>query len=289
MSQRTDKRYKPNYFYVVFSVSLLLFLLSGFGLLLLKTNRVFKHLKENIDLIVELKNDAPQSAIDRLKEYIDSNPAVKSKSYRFISKEEGARFLAEEFGEDFMLLGLPNPLYDLITFNVNADYMQRDSLHSITSKIDAFEIVNDVYYQNNMVNYITDNIQRITYAAIVISFILLLVVVVLIHNTVKLSLYSNRFLVKNMQLVGASWGFISRPYLKRSFWNGILSACLAIGLVFLTIYLLEEILPGTIFLYPIIDLILLIVVIFAVSILINLFSTYYTVNKYLKMRVDDLY
>ena len=258
-------------------------------MILLKTNRVFKELKESIDIIIEIKNGSSGSDINDLRQFISTSDYIKPNSLNFINKEKGAKLLEKEFGEEFMLLGLPNPLYDIISFNVVTEFMEEEALANIVENLKGFTIVNDVYYESSILSYVADNFQRIGYGTLVMGIVMIIVVSVLIHNTVKLALHANRFILKNMQLVGASWSFITNPYLRKSVWLAVISSFFAIILLSSFVYWLRMNLPEIDFLSPIADVILLIVVIFALSIAINFLSTYLAVKRYLKMRVDDLY
>ena len=289
MAQISSKRLSPNYFYVIFSEALLLFLLGLFGLILLKAGTIFKEMRESLDIIVELKNEVGTEAIDQLNLFIKESDFLKPGSFEFISKERGAKILEEEFGKEFILLSLPNPLYDIITFNVQASFMEEEKLKALAKEVERYEAVNQVYYEPSLFTTIADNFQKITLSLAILSLILIVVVIVLIRNTVKLALYANRFLVKNMQLVGASWSFISNPYLRKSIWQGILSALIALIFLGLLIYWLKINLPEINFLSPIQGILALIVLIFALSAGINFASTYFTIKRYLKMRVDDLF
>ena len=289
MSRIYSKRLKANYWYVILSEALLLFLLAAVGLLLLKANRLFNQLKESIDIVVELKNGVDQNNFRQLKTYVIGHSNVIPDSYNFISKEKGAELLEEEFGEEFVLLGITNPLYDVVTFNMKAPAMTREQLEAVTNRVKQFDVVNNVYYEPSVFNYIADNLRWFALTTLAIGLILVVVVMVLIHNTVKLALHANRFLIKNMQLVGASRSFITRPYLSKSIWNGVISAFIALVLLCVSIYFLMNSLPNIDLIRPIEDFILLIVVIFTIGITINLLSTYSAVKRYLKVRVDDLY
>ena len=206
-----------------------------------------------------------------------------------VSKEDGARMMQDEFGDAFLKLDMANPLYDVLTFNVKADYVNSVGMEEIKKRLEGFEHVNDVFYQESIADAIADNLKNISYWILGSGFFFLFVAIALILNTIRLALYSNRFLIKNMELVGASWGFISKPFLIRSFWHGLLCGILAIGVLSALIYwvfysqtnLKEQLhIPGVLILFG---------SLLFIGIFLNVFSTYFVVNKYLKMRVDDLY
>jgi len=280
---------KPNYFFSIISVSLVLFLLGLFGLIILQGKQLIRTSKEKIEIITEMENAAGEEGIQDVKTWLENRAFIKPGSVKYISKEKGAAMMREEFGEDFLKLDLPNPLYDVLTFNVRAKFMQPDSLARIKAALKEYPFVNDVFYQESLIDVIAKNLQEISFIALGIGVFFLLVAATLIHNTIRLALYSNRFLIKNMELVGASWEFISRPYILRSLKHGFLSAILAIGILAALLFLAQRDLP------ELKDMLFIpgIAVLFAVLLILGLiicgFSTYFVVNKYLKMRVDELY
>jgi cell division transport system permease protein len=280
---------KPNYLYSIVSVALVLFLLGFFGLIIIHAQRLVSGLKEKINVMVELKEGTNTEAVAGIEEYLHQSEFVRPGSAVFISKEEAAGLMRKDFGEDFMKLDLPNPLYDVITFNVRSSYMQPDSLEKIRATIREMSVVSDVYYQESLLNEISENIGRIGYIALVIGLFFLLVAVTLIHNTIRLALYSNRFLIKNMQLVGASWEFISRPYLMRSVRHGILSGLISTAGLALMLAWTWQGLPELKSLQHMPSFAALFTGLLLIGVLINITSTFHVVKKYLKMRVDDLY
>ncbi len=197
--------------------------------------------------------------------------------------------MQREFGEDFLKLDLPNPYFDVYSFNVKANYMRADSLQEIRSKIKAFSFVNDVYYQESLISEVANNLRRVSYLALGLGLFFIFVAVTLIHNTVRLALYANRFLIKNMALVGASWDFISRPYLIRALIHGLISSTIAIAAIALLSGWLQQQLPELRAVSKIQTLVVLYLGLVIVGIFINTASTFFVVKKYLRMRQDDLY
>lgn len=282
-------RTKPNYFYAVISVALVLFLLGFFALMVLQGQQMIKLSKEKVEIIVELKEDTPQEVREDLAKRLARTQYVKPQSVKFISKEEGAQLMREEFGEEFILLDMPNPLYDVLTFNVKSGYMQPDSLSRIRKVVRELNAVSDVFYQESIAGEIVKNIRKISWLALGLGIFLLFVAFVLIHNTIRLALYANRFIIKNMELVGASWEFISRPYLLRSVWHGLLSGLSAVGGLTLVVVGMHSLLPELGNLNDWLTFALLAAALVLVGIFISTVSTWFVVNKYLKMRVGDLY
>lgn len=282
-------RTKPNYLYSIISVALVLFLLGLFGFIVLFGQQLIVTFKEQVNILIEVKPNAAEEEVLELQERIKESVFVKPNSVQYFSEEEGAEFMQKDFDTDILKLDLTNPLYALITFNVKSAYMSTDSLEGIRNGLRDWTAVNDVYYQENMIDQLIRNMERIGYITLGIGLFLIIVAVTLIHNTIRLALYSNRFLIKNMELVGASWDFITRPYLLKAFQHGLISGILAVGGLYLLIYWIGtdipeinnvEYLPSTLGLFG---------VLIVLGILINTLSTYYVVNKYLRMRVNDLY
>jgi cell division transport system permease protein len=281
---------KPNYFYTLVSVTLVLFLLGLFGLLAVQGKQYIKTLKENIEIIVELKPDTPAAAVDSLNAFLAAAGFYKAGSAAFISKEEGLAMMRAEFGPEFLQLDMANPLYDVVTFNVLADWMEGGKVQLIRQELKQFFFINDVYFQESVADTIALNLRNLSLAVLAAGILLIFVATALILNTIRLALYANRFLIKNMELVGASWGFISRPYLLRSLWHGLLSALLAILALAALLYTAVRFSGQTV--QEWLDLrgtLLVFAALVLMGILLNIAGTYYIVRKYLSMRLDDLY
>ena len=288
-SERQLGRRKPNYLYAIISVALVLFLLGLFGLITIHAQRLVTIFKERVNVLVELPTGVRTEDVKDLERYLDNSLFTKSGTVVFTSKEEAAQEMSEAFGEDFLRLDLPNPLHDVINFNVKATYLNSDSLKQMADKLRFHPHVSAVYYQENLVDVIAKNVSNLSWITLAIGMFFVFVAIVLIHNTIRLALFANRFLIKNMELVGASWGFISRPYLLRSLKYGLLSGLLAIGSLVLCLFWLQRVLPELANLGGWLSFSLLFVLLLILGVVINVGSTYYVVNKYLRMRVDDLY
>ncbi len=282
-------RSKVNYLSVIFSMALVLFMLGLFGYLTLCGRKLVVAFREGINLIVELKPDAEQPGIDYLVNTLQRSYFVKPQSVRFISNEEAARTMAQEFGEDFNKLGLPNPFYHVVTFNVYAAYLQPDSLAGIRASLKEIPVVNDVFYHHSLADAIIANLKKVAWGALAIAVFLIFAAATLIHNTVRLALFANRFLIKNMELVGATWGFISRPYLQRAAWHGLISSALACLALWMMHAGLSAWLPVWHSMQSPEVLGLLCAGLVAAGVGIGVVSTYLVVRKYLRLRVDELF
>ena len=282
-------RTRPNYLYSIISVALVLFALGFFAMAIFNARQLVRSLKERVNLIVELQPDVQKVEIESIRQWMEQSAFAIAGSVEFTSKEQAAEIMREDFGDDFLKLDLPNPLYDVITFNVKAAYLDSDSLKAIRQNLIEQAGVIDVYYQEGLVNEIAENIRSVSLIAIVVLIFFIFISVALIHNTVRLALYANRFLIKNMELVGASWEFISHPYIRRGAWHGVFSGLLAsAGLSLLFLWIQNDI-PGLRSLVDWAGIGILFALLMALGMAINTLSTYYVVRKYLKMRLDDLY
>ena len=289
LGKSPTKRAKPNYAYSIVSMALVLFLLGFFGLILLQTQRLIDIFKERVTVLIEIEPGADSLATATLMNDLHTIEYTKKESIKYISKEEAIQSLQKDFGEEFMALDLPNPLYNVITFNVQSQFMESDLLSQIKKNFKTRAYVNDVYYQEGLVHIIAKNMKKVSWFALGFSLLFLIVAITLIHNTIRLALYSNRFIIKNMELVGASWGFISRPYIQKSIWHGIVSAILAIGGLLLVLLLAQREIMELKALQDVVSSFILFAALLVLGILISGLSTWYVINKYLKMRLDDLY
>ncbi len=283
------KRSKPNYFYSIIGVALVLFLIGSFALIVLNGQSLVNSYKEKMNIMVELKNELPNHEHLKIIQTLEGASFTKSGSVVFTSKEEAAKSLQKDFGDDFSSLGFSNPLYDVINFSTKATYTHPDSLSKIAADLKNNTNIIDVFYQEGLADDIEKNVGKIGFIALIIGVLFIFVAVTLIHNTIKLALYSNRFLIKNMELVGASWRFISRPFLFRSLKNGFFSAIIAIAMLSGLIFFIKS---NMVELTSLLDPYLIGILfsgILILGILITGLSTYYIVNKYLRMRLDDLY
>lgn len=283
------QRTKPNYVYTISSVAMVLFLLGFFSILFSLSRQLGHLLKERVSILVEIEPESNPLLVDSLVRTIQADTIIKSETILLISKEAALASLQEDVGEDLLSLDLPNPLYDVITFNVKADYMTSERLEGLRDKLKSERFVKDVYYQVGLVHQIVTNIKKVSWLFLVLGCLFLVIAITLIHNTVRLALYANRFVIKNMELVGATWEFISKPYIKRSILHGIISAIIAILLLICLLLWANNYLPEIRTLSTGFTLTGIGVTLLLLGILINGLSTYFVINKYLNMRLEDLY
>lgn len=280
-------RLGSSYVTLVVSVSLVLFLLGILGMVLINARQLSDYFRESLSFTIMLKEDAREADIRMLQKELDARPYVKQTEY--VSKDAAAVKLTEELGEDFLdFLGY-NPLMPTIDVYLLADYTHPDSVIKLEKAITEYPVVDEVYYQESILNLINDNVRKITVFLLIISVLLFLIAMTIINNTIRLSIYSKRFLINTMQLIGANRSFIRKPFIFRSLFFGFLAALIAIGLLMGLMYLIEKEF-FTLFTYENINLFLLLCLALAVAgVVINAVSTFFAVNRYLGIHEDKLY
>lgn len=283
----SNKKAKPSYIYAIVGISLVLFLLGILGWLVLNGRTLTRAFKEEVEVEVILHDNTRDEMMLKLGAILEQQPFVRDT--RTITKEEAAEDFFRKGGEDFTELLDFNPLYPSILLKLNAAYVNPESMDEIREFLMQSNIVRDVAYPNLIVDNMNNNFRKIGLILGSISLILFVVVVILIDNTVRLAMFSNRFLIKTMQMVGATRWFITRPFDRRAIWNGLISGIVASAGLWLVISLAESQLQELKTLQMTTSIILLMVGIIILGVLISLLSTHRSVLKYLKMRVDDLY
>ncbi len=278
-----------SYFMSLMSIALVLFLLGVFALLMMHAQKLSNHLKENIGFEVVMNSNVKEAKILQLQRELDSMPAVKSTEY--ITKEEAIRRLSEDLGEDFLqwLGNEENPLLPSIDVRFNANYANNDSIAAIQAQLLKNSDVKDVYYQKSLVGLINQNVNRIGIALMVASLVLLIIAITLIRNTIRLSIYSKRFLVRSMQLVGATPAYIRRPFIRNGILQGFFGGLLADALLALLLYGLTTRIPELTFVQDYTIIIGIFVGIIVLGMLLGGISTRLALRKYLHADVDQLY
>lgn len=291
MSEKSvnQRRVASSYFMSLMSITLVLFLLGVFALLMMHAQKLSKHLKENIGFEIVMNSNVKEANILRLQHELDTMAAVKSTEY--ITKEEAIRRLSEDLGEDFLQwLGTEeNPLLPSIDVRFNAEWANADSLNVIQARLLKNNDIKEIYYQKSLVNVIDQNIRRIGIVLMVVSLILLIIAITLIRNTIRLSIYSKRFLVRSMQLVGATPAFIRRPFVRKGILQGLIGGLLADALLALLIYGLTHRLPELIIVQDYVVIGIVFAGILLLGMLLGGLSTHSALRKYLHADVDRLY
>ncbi len=283
----TRRKLRSSYATSIISISLVLFLLGLVGLLLLNTRRLSTHVLENLGFSIVLKDDAKEVDIIRLQKNLDTKVYVKSTD--FITKEEAARETAEELGEDFIEFLGYNPLPATILVKFYAKYANPDSIAAIQKELQRFEEVDEMRYQESLIHLVNENVRKISLIILAFSAVMLFIAIALVNNTIRMSVYARRFLINTMQLVGATHSFIRKPFLLRSAGHGIYASIIAILLLVGVIYIIQQEFMEVISFedIDILGILFLLVIIF--GIVLNWISTYFAINKYLRMKSDDLY
>ncbi|OFX28695.1 MAG: cell division protein FtsX [Bacteroidetes bacterium GWA2_32_17] len=291
MRQYRDKsiirRLISSYITTVISISLVLFMLGLIGILALSSKRLSNYVKENISFSVFLKDDIKDADILKLQKNLDAAPYVKSTL--FITKDMAAEQLKKDLGEEFVDYLEYNPLPQAIEVKYKAEYANPDSIALIERELKEYSQVSEVYYQKNLVSLINENVNRISLIVLAISILLLIVAMALINNTIRLSVYSKRFNIKTMQLVGATRGFIRWPFLKASVYQGIIASLISIALLSAVIKIADSELNSIISLNDFTLIGLLFGLEILVGVVITSFSSYFAVNKFLRSKSSELY
>ena len=278
---------RSSYLTLVVSVSLVLFLLGVLGLVLINAKELSDYFRESLSFSVMLNDDAKEADIRMLQKDLDGKLYVKSTEY--VSKEEAAVKMKEDLGEDFINFLGDNPLPPSIDVYLYANYTSPDSVAKIEKYVLEYPFVKEVYYQESLLFLINENVRKISFFLLIISSFLFLIALTIINNTIRLSVYSKRFLIRTMQLVGATRSFIRRPFLVQSAFHGLMAALISMSLLMGLLYLIEK----EFFLMFTFEstnlLILLGVSIIVTGVLINIISTYFSVNRYLSISEDKLY
>jgi len=283
----TKRRLMSSYFTTIISISLVLFMLGILGLILLNTQQISNHVKENIGFSIILKGEIKDVDINQIKKTLDAETYVKAT--HFIHPDSAAAELQRDLGEDFISFLGYNPLLPSIDVKLNADYANTDSLSIIEADLLNNPNIKEVIYQKDLVSLVNQNVKKISFYMLAFSGLLLFIATALINNTIRLSIYSKRFLIKTMQLVGARHSFIRRPFVLQGIGNGIVSAFIAIGLIVTILYYLQKQYPQLIDFKNIELYGALFLIIIVIGIIISWISTNLAVSKYLRMESGDLY
>jgi cell division transport system permease protein len=288
ISKSSLKRSKPSYFMAILGVALVLFLLGILGWIIINASKLENYFKGSVQVNTFIREGSRLKEIDSLKTYISSLPYARKVEY--VSKEMARKNFIKEGNEDWNKVLDYNPLPASVDFYLDPEYVNKDSLDRIVADISKYFIVSEVKYPNAVVSNLNDVVRKIAIFLIVLSAILCLIAIILIDNTIKLAMFSNRFLIKTMQMVGATRWFISKPFDKRAVINGLFSALLAIAGISVIIYIVENWwLPEIKVLRDNTWLFLLFLLLTLIGIGITFISTHRSVTKYLKMKLDELY
>ncbi len=291
MSSSYDKFQKrrliSSYFSVVLSVFLVLFLVGILGLFVLNSKKLSDDFKEQIAMTVFFKEEAHDTIIKNFAAELKTAKYVKYSV--FVSKEDAAKVHTEIIGEDFMTFIGANPLQNSFDIHLKADYIDSNNIRKIENKLRGNPMISDIVYDKQLVNLVNDNIKKVSFWILIISGFLTLVAVLLINSSMRLSIHSNRFIIKTMQMVGATKAFIRIPFIWKSIKLGLIGSALAVVSLIITLLYLDSSYPNLGILEEkfLITLVLLGVV--SVGVVITWLSTYFATQRFLNLRTDDLY
>lgn len=271
----------------VISITMVLFLLGLFSVLVMNAKLLSDYVKENLQVQIFINEEADPKQINDIAKQLRANPYVKKLDY--VSKEDAVTILTDDLGEDFVdFLGY-NPLLASFNLTVEANYANSDSLEKVKQQLLVNPVVKEVYYQAGVLDLLNKNIKTIATIVAGFSLLLLLITITLINNSIRLSLYSQRFIIKSMQLVGATTWFIKRPYLLKSLLQGTISVILAVLFLYLVIYFGDRQVPD---LAGLRDKLLSVYIglgLLVLGLVISFVSTWVAINRYLNYKIDDLY
>ena len=271
----------------IISISLVLFLLGLVFLIGLLGNKLSVYVKENISFSIVLKDNQKEADIKKMQKTLDALPYIKSTEY--ISKEQAVKELEEELGENpETFLGF-NPLQASIEVKLHSEYANFISVKLMEKKIKKYTSVSDLLYRKDMMQMVNDNVKRVSLILLTLAVMLMAISFVLISNTIRLLIYSKRFLIHTMKLVGASWGFIRRPFLVRNIWIGILAAAMADAALIGMAYALVRYEPELIEIITPMTMLMVMGSVFVFGVVITFMCAYISINKYLRMKASALY
>ncbi|MGB5461440.1 MAG: permease-like cell division protein FtsX [Eudoraea sp.] len=276
-----------SYFSVVLSIGLVLFLLGVLGLLVLNTKKLADHFKEQIKISVFLKDNAKEVEVDQLQKSLVMSDYTKSAVY--VSKEEAAEVHSAEIGENFLEFLGYNPLKNSIDVALKADFVSTEQVEEIATELAKKDYVEEVSYDKPLIALLTDNVKRISFWILVASAVFTLIAVLLINSSIRLSIYSKRFIIKTMQMVGATKMFIRRPFIWTNIKLGMLGSLIALIALGTVLYYVDMNFPELNLLQDFTILSILFVGVFVLGVLISLISTYFATQRFLNLRTDDLY
>jgi cell division transport system permease protein len=277
----------PSYIYSIIGISLVLFLLGTIGWLAINGRSMTRYFKEQVELQVILHDNTREENTKALQDVLQKQPFVAKSA--IVTKEQAEEEMKKVTGENFMQLLDVNPLYTSIKLNLRSDYVNADSIARIKQFLMQSNIVREVSYEQVMVDKMNATFRKIGLVLGVIAIILFIAVIVIIDNTVRLAMFSNRLLIKTMQMVGATRWFIAKPFDKRAIVTGLISGLVAVGGLFLIMYFASTTFPEFNVFIDYVSISILVICILLMGVMISVLSTHRSVVKYLKLKLDDLY
>ncbi|MEI3011630.1 MULTISPECIES: cell division protein FtsX [Butyricimonas] len=287
MSRTESRKGKSAYFVPTISISLVLIVVGMLVFILLNARAVSDHVKRNIGFAVIVKDNTNEAEIKRVQKILDTQPYVYTSKY--ITKEQAAKSFKKEMGEDFERILGANPLLPSIEIKLNPAYANNDSLAMIEKGLARFDIIHEVYYQKSMIESINENIRRITIIFLIVGAVLVLISFTLIRNMIHLAVYSQRLLIKTMQLVGATPFFICKPFVYGSMWRGFFGALIANLVLLGAIFFVQENVGNVINIMRQDVILLMVGFVILSGVVLSFFSAWFSVRRYLRRDLNDLY
>lgn len=272
---------------VIISLSLVLFVVGLLSLVLINAQKLSNYVKENIGFSIMIKEDIKEIELIEFNKILDAEDFTKST--RFISKEHATKELEKDLGEDFVSFLGYNPVMASIDVKLNSSYANNDSLQNISSRLEKNDIVYEVFYQKNLIKKLNSNVGKISFFLICISIILFFIAFALINNTIRLSVYSKRFIIKTMRLVGAENSFIQKPFLISGIYQGLYSAIFAIFMLIGSIQLIQSETASILNINDLQIIGLVFIVLFCSGIILSGTSTFFAVRKFIYLNEGELY
>jgi cell division transport system permease protein len=281
------RRILNSYFSVVISISIVLFLLGILGLFLLNTKNLVSHFKEQIVMTVFLKDNAKDIEISQMQKKIQLNSATRKVTYT--SKEEAAELYARDIGEDFVEFLGYNPLLNSLDIYFNSTYVNNLSLNETKTEIEVYDFVDEVVFDQPLVTLLDENIQRVSFLLLMISTLFIVIALLLINSSIRLSIYSKRIIIKTMQLVGATKSFIRKPFILNHIRLGILSSILALIALSFLLWKIDKLFPELEMFQRQNELTIIFIGIMFLGIVITGLSTFFATQRYLKLKTNAVY
>jgi cell division transport system permease protein len=291
MKQQNPKKIKKNLittrFTSLINITMVLILLGLLSFVLINNRKLSEYIREKIGFTLVLKDNLNDAELVRLQKVISANSAIKS--IKYIDKETAANDFTKDLGDDFRdFLGY-NPLFASIDVKLYAPFTNGDSLKSLEQKFLKFPEITDVYYQKNLVTLINQNVRKISITILVVSLLLTIIFFGLINNTIRLQIYSQRFIINTMQMVGATNNFIRKPFLLKSVILGFYGSLIASVVLICGIYFYKKELNGLVNYADLTTVLMVVIVVFLFGFIISVLSTWFALNKFLRLKFDELF
>ena len=281
--KHTKRKLASSYMSVVVSMTVVLFLIGFLGIFILNSKKVSDHFKEQIVLSIFIKDSAKNIQIKQLQKTLNLKESIRKVTY--VSKEEASRLYANEIGEDFLEFLGYNPLLNSIDVFLNAQFVKSGEINSLIQTLERYDYIDEIIYDEPLVELLEENIEQISLWIMVLSGIFILVAVLLINSSIRLSIFSKRLVIKTMQLVGANKSFIRKPFIKNHIMMAIISSILSLSGLMLLILSIDKNIPELKLLSNQVELFLIFTFVLVIGIVITFFSSFFATQRYLKNKI----